>query len=375
MAKKKPIFISFSSKDIGDKGYVHAVESAIHSIGYEADHMNRGVLDTTVIQPELDERIRRSRLVIMVLDQQYKDCKRLRHEFEEVTQEGNRIKTLIFIKDYNTPNERRKQDENIFNVLKINENRYVRFENHEDLRKNVEIQLNRWYKDERHRIERSRRMRQICIYVPLVLALVFCFWWAMHYIKPPVKSGPLVDTPEVVTGNDNGTSNGDDKELIDDTTIEKPLSPKPNPVKVQPKREETTNEVTKKKTGDEIMVIVPNTFAVDCDDKLLSADICDAVSQVLPSFSQPGDASKAQWTISVEQSSIHEVLKEIDSDALKVDVNYIIEITNNAENKIITKKIENVRGRSINQNREDAIRNANDNASKEIIEIIKQCIK
>ena len=366
--KKNTIFISFSSKDIGHEGYVQAVENAIHCIGdYEADHMNTGVIDASVTQRELDERIRRSQLVIMVLGQQYKDCKNLRHEFEEVTKRGNKIKVLIFIKKYRTPEEEQEQKENIFSVLNIDENRYNRFEDSEGLRKDVENQLNRWMRAK----NKERRIKSGIGYAAIAALVVLLFYLFVHYIKNSPDEIHHTSEPVVVEGTAGGkveTSHQDNGE-----------TPAGGKDKTSPGDKVRMPGSGKGEIGidgknciivPEQPVIVPNTFAVACDDELFSAGISDAVSKVLPSLSQSADTSKAQWTISVKQYTVQELPKIIGSDALQVEVYYTVDIINNANNTKSGRTITN-RGRSIIQNRDDAIRNANEEATKEIANILK----
>lgn len=363
--KKNTIFISFSSKDIGHEGYVDAVENAIHSIGdYEADHMNKGVTDVSVTQPELDKRMLRSQLVIMVLGQHYKDCKNLRHEFEEITKRGSKIKVLIFIKKYRTPEEEQKQKENIFSVLNIDENRYNRFENSESLRKDVENQLNRWDKERR----KERRIKNRMGYAAVAALVGLLFYLFIHYIieKKNSSDGEGGIEPVVVVEpsqeNDGGTS-PEDEIYYDDGAISGGKDKKPYGG--------NGGNGEGNLGGKNQPVIVPNTFTLVCDDELLSAGISDAVSKVLPSLSQSADISKAQWTISVKQHVVQEIPKIIDSDALQVDVHYTVDIKNNAENEGTITKQRTKRGRSIIQNRDDAIRNANEEVAKDIANILK----
>ena len=375
--KKNTIFISFSSKDIGEKGFVQAVANAIYSIDYEPDHMDCGVKDSNVNQDKLDERILRSRLVIMVLDQQYKDCENLRHEFEVVTEKGRKITTLIFIKECLTPEETKNQKENIFNVLNIGETRYIRFKNADDLYKKAKEQLNIWYKkekeeedeEERRKEERKKKAKKLCLYTAVAVLVCLLFCLLVPYIKEgvlgPETNGDKIETPtgvkdETPTGGKNETSDG-----VKDKTLTGDKGETPTDKK-------DTVGTTGKKTipEQELSVMVPNTFAVTCDDELLCVGISDAVSQVLPTLSQSADTSKAQWTISVKQYTVQEIPKIIDSDPLQVEVYYMVDIINNANNKKNKRNIEK-RGRSIIQNRDDAIRNANEEATKEIANILK----
>lgn len=387
--KKNTIFISFSSKDIGEKGFVQAVANAIYSIDYEPDHMDCGVKDSNVNQDKLDERILRSRLVIMVLDQQYKDCENLRHEFEVVTERGRKITTLIFIKECLTPEETKNQKENIFNVLNIGETRYIRFKNADDLYKKAKEQLNIWYKkeeeEERRKEEGKKKAKKLCLYTAVAVLVCLLFCLLVPYIKEgvlgPETNGDKIETPtgvkdETPTGGKNETSEG-----VKDKTLTGGKNETPVDVKDETHTGDKGETPTDKKdtvgtTGkkpipeQELSVMAPNTFAVTCDDELLRAGISDAVSQVLPSLSQSVDTSKAQWTISVKRHVVQEIPKMIDSDALQVDVDYTVDIINNANNKKSSRLLP-IRGRSIIQNRDDAIRNANEEATKEIANILK----
>ena len=370
--KKNTIFISFSSKDIGEKGFVRSVENAIYNINYEPDHMDCGVTDSRVNQDKLDERILRSRLVIMVLDQQYKDCDNLRHEFEVVTERGQKITTLIFIKECFTPEEVQNQKESIFNFLNIEETRYIRFKDHNDLYKKAKDQLNIWYKEEerKRKEEKKKKANKLCLYTAVAVLVCLLFCLLVPYIKEgvlgPETNGDKVETPsdvkdKTLTGGKNETPVDVKGETPTDDKNETPAGVKGEIV--TPGKEHIPEQG--------LSVMVPNTFAVVCDDELFSAGISDAVSKVLPLLSQSADISKAQWTISVKQHVVQEIPKIIDSDALQVDVHYTVDIKNNAENEGTITKQRTKRGRSIIQNRDDAIRNANEEVTKDFANILK----
>lgn len=379
----KKIFISYASDDV-ERKYVEAVAKAIEHCGYSPYFMKSELRDATKGQNYLSKQIRQSILMLVLIDYHYKDG--VRYELEKVAKKGKKIGTYVFFQKYpdSTPQHELQDDIIKKNLKDVN---YCRDHDFNDLPAVIEKNLPNWIREEKERREKEGRKKMGYTAVAVLAGLLFCL--LVPYIKiwlegvlGPKTNGVKIETStgvkdEIPIGGKNETPTGVKDEIPTGGKNETPVDVK-GETHTGDKGETPTDKngtvgTTGKKTipEQELSVMVPNTFAVVCDDELFSAGISDAVSKVLPSLSQSADISKAQWTISVKQHVVQEIPKIIDSDALQVDVHYTVDIKNNAENEGTITKQRTKRGRSIIQNRDDAIRNANEEVTKDIANILK----